>query len=404
MDENIECLCALLTFAGAKMEETKKHWMDEIFHKLSEKQTESPQALSKRIQFMVLDLVEMRLNGWSPHNKWWSPSVKISSEEASTNPASGNTSVNQQTKTDHSSSSISNRSNTTSSNVQNNSNDEPPPNKITKKGNKHRPSSSRSSSRASKERVFRDRNGTPVMSLLEVRALRRNLVGLLNKVSPENLHRIAGQLEAYLPKNFEDPSMDVAVDIIVNKVLCDGMYVRIHANLISRVVKNAKIPSFGDKIVAKVLEFIDANSTSVDGFRFLAELYQCDLIDVEHIVIALQKILARPSDKLTPAVEPLAIFLFTVGYKLDVEVEDRNWMTKILEHLKATAEALPVLKNQNRSLCLVMNVIELRSSNWEHQQTPHWLPSTASMFSNRFETEGFIRLFGENKQVYTGIR
>lgn len=382
----------LLTFAGQKLEESRKQWLDEIFHMLSQKQTESPLAISKRIQFMILDLMEMRLNGWSPHNKWWSPSVKISNEQET--PIV--TPRNERNKGN--ASSVGN-GNPASASGSGHCNNNEPPRKVTKKVNKNRSSSSRSSSRASRERALMDRNGEPVMSLLEVRALRRNLVGLLNKVSPENLIRIAGQLEAYLPKSCDDPSMDVAVDIIVDKVLSDGMYVRIHANLIARVVQNAKIPSFGEKIVAKVLEFVAANPTSVDGFRFLAELYQCDLIGIDCIMSALQRILACPPENLIPAVEPVAIFLFTVGSKLDEEVPDRNWITSILEHLKMTAEMLPLLTNQNRSLCLVMNVIDLRNSNWEHQQPPQWFPCTASMFSNRFETEGFIRLFGEDKQV-----
>lgn len=393
MDENIECLCVLMTFAGAKLEETKKPWLDEIFQKLTHKQNESPQTLSKRIQFMILDLTEMRLSGWCPHNKWWSPSVKISNEEE--NPNSSSQRMSDRNKMD-------NNGTSTSTSSSGHANTEQPPKKVTKKGNlnKHR-SSSRSSPRASRERVLKDRNGCIVTSILEMRALRRNLVGLLNKVSPENMHRIAGQLEAYLPKTCDDPSMDAAVDIIVNKVLSDGMYVRIHANLIARVVQNAKIPSFGEKIVAKVLDFVAANPVSVDAFRFLAELYQCDLVTVDGVVTTLQKIFMNTSENLISAVEPMAIFFFTIGSKLDAEVSDRNWMSKILEHLKATAELLPLPSNQNRSLCLIMNVIELRNSNWEHQQPPQWFPCTASMFSNRFETEGFIRLFGEDKQVRT---
>jgi len=396
VDENVECLCVVLTFAGATLEESKKPWLDEIFQKLSQKQTESPQALSKRIQFMVLDLMEMRLKGWSPHNKWWSPSVKISSEEESNSDSSRSTNDRNKADAGHNSSGTNSTTTVASTSGHNNRSKEP----RRKTPKKHRSSSSRSSSRASKERVLDGRQGNPVMSMMEVRALRRNLVGLLNKVSPENLHRIAGQLTAYLPKTIEDPSMDTAVNIIVDKVLCDGMYVRIHANLIARVVKNAKIPSFGNKIVAKVLDFVAANPTSVDGFRFLAELYQCELVEVDSIVSAIQRILAGPPETLTPAVEPLAIFLFTVGSKLDAEVADRNWLTRTLQHLKMTAESLPLPKDQNRSLCLVMNVIDLRKSKWEHQQPPHWLPSTTSMFSNRFETEAFIRLFGEDKREF----
>lgn len=65
-----------MTFAGQKLEESKKSWVEEAFSKLAERQNETPSMVSKRIQFMILDLMEMRSNGWSPHNKWWSPSVQ----------------------------------------------------------------------------------------------------------------------------------------------------------------------------------------------------------------------------------------------------------------------------------------------------------------------------------------
>lgn len=92
IDENVECLCVLMTFAGQKLEEMKKDWVEEIFKKLSVRQTEVPQMVSKRIQFMILDLVEMRGKGWANHNKWWSPSVQIAApaeDRQSNNPSVG---------------------------------------------------------------------------------------------------------------------------------------------------------------------------------------------------------------------------------------------------------------------------------------------------------------------------
>lgn len=39
-DEALECLCVVLTFAGQKLEETRKEWMDELFSKLNLKGSE----------------------------------------------------------------------------------------------------------------------------------------------------------------------------------------------------------------------------------------------------------------------------------------------------------------------------------------------------------------------------
>ena len=62
-DEPLECLCVLLTFAGAKLEETKGKWLNDILLKVNLRDAAGSPSISKRIQFMVLDLIEMRSNG-----------------------------------------------------------------------------------------------------------------------------------------------------------------------------------------------------------------------------------------------------------------------------------------------------------------------------------------------------
>lgn len=76
-DEPLECLCIVLTFCGAKLEEEKGTWLDDILAKMDLRQVACSPTFSKRIQFMVLDLLEMRSNGWVHHNKWWTPSVPL---------------------------------------------------------------------------------------------------------------------------------------------------------------------------------------------------------------------------------------------------------------------------------------------------------------------------------------
>jgi len=62
-DEALECLCVILTFAGAKLEETKGSWLDDVLAGVNVREITNSPAVSKRIQFMVLDLVEMRSKG-----------------------------------------------------------------------------------------------------------------------------------------------------------------------------------------------------------------------------------------------------------------------------------------------------------------------------------------------------
>jgi hypothetical protein len=74
-----------MTFAGQKLEEVRKSWVENIFTKLTTRQNEErADTVSKRIQFMILDLIEMKSSGWSPHNKWWSPSVQRAPERERT--------------------------------------------------------------------------------------------------------------------------------------------------------------------------------------------------------------------------------------------------------------------------------------------------------------------------------
>jgi len=74
-DEPLECLCILLAFCGAKLEERKGMWLDDILVKVNLKEAACSTTISKRVQFMIQDVLEMRSNGWVQNNKWWPPSV-----------------------------------------------------------------------------------------------------------------------------------------------------------------------------------------------------------------------------------------------------------------------------------------------------------------------------------------
>jgi len=79
-DEPLECLCVLFTFSGAKLEEVKHDWLNEVFLKMNLNEAVKSPIISKRIQFMLLDMMEMRSKGWVTQNKWWPPSVSLSSD------------------------------------------------------------------------------------------------------------------------------------------------------------------------------------------------------------------------------------------------------------------------------------------------------------------------------------
>lgn len=68
-EETLECLCKLLTTVGKRLEKTdvKKVSLDECFSKLEGlADKKNPIGISSRIRFMIQDLIELRLNHWTP--------------------------------------------------------------------------------------------------------------------------------------------------------------------------------------------------------------------------------------------------------------------------------------------------------------------------------------------------
>jgi len=70
VDEPLECLCVFLTFAGAKLEEVKGMWLNDLLLNINLREAAYCPNISKRIQFMVLDLLEMRSKGKSQHRAY----------------------------------------------------------------------------------------------------------------------------------------------------------------------------------------------------------------------------------------------------------------------------------------------------------------------------------------------
>lgn len=68
-EETLECLCKLLTTIGKRLEKTdaKKVDLSECFAKLTGiADKKNPFGISSRIRFMIQDLIELRLNHWTP--------------------------------------------------------------------------------------------------------------------------------------------------------------------------------------------------------------------------------------------------------------------------------------------------------------------------------------------------
>jgi hypothetical protein len=321
VDENVECLCVLMTFAGQKLEEVKKGWVEEIFGKLIQRQNEAPQMVSKRIQFMILDLVEMRGNGWSPHNKWWSPSVQIASpqHQADRPNSRERTQSERQLYTPPAfrpnsppvvapaavpSTVSSSSSGSGNSRGSQHNNEEAPPKKLQKKNNiqsNNQTFSSRSRTRSEgcmtvscsgggsagsspqsvspllmmmsdemqlqnlrmgpnygEKAVAANKNGKRSKSELTPNQSRA-LMALLNKVSPYNVDRIAQQLYEVL----NEDTMVEAVNFIVDKILDDSFYTRTHAGLICKVASKPNMKSFGVKIGSRVMQILEVTLITI---------------------------------------------------------------------------------------------------------------------------------------------
>ncbi|KAG5682138.1 hypothetical protein PVAND_011512 [Polypedilum vanderplanki] len=68
-EETLECLCKLLETIGKRLEKTDKNRIDltdyfQTLEKLADKK--NPSGISARIRFMIQDVIELRMNNWTP--------------------------------------------------------------------------------------------------------------------------------------------------------------------------------------------------------------------------------------------------------------------------------------------------------------------------------------------------
>jgi len=317
-DEPLECLCVLFTFAGAKLEETRHEWLNDIFLTLNLKEAAKSPIISKRIQFMLLDLIEMRSKGWVPHNKWWTPSVAINHETTASSGEHHNTTQD---------------------------------------------------SGESCPLVTPDFKATGISkkNYGKRRANTSTIQAILNKVGPRNLDQMAAHCASILLKHQDQ--LETALDVILNHVLEDTMYVRVHASLLSRI--SDTVPLFGKKLVQAMLHLVEQRPGSVEIIRLFAELYNVGLIPLRDIISVLEKLVA------TPCIESACAFLLGAGRKLEIEVKDtepegsegRLWMNSILFSLEQKGQM-----ESARLKCLIMDTIDVRRNGWTPTRYLHWNP------------------------------
>lgn len=190
---------------------------------------------------------------------------------------------------------------------------------------------------------------------------------ILNKVGPRNLEQMAGHCASILLKHQDQ--LDNALDVILNHVLEDTMYIRVHASLLSRI--SDTVPLFGKKLVRAMLHLVEQRPGSVEIIRFFAELYNVGLVPLRDVISVLEKLVAMP------CIESACAFLLGTGRKLETELKDTEpegseghlWMNSILFSLEQKGQI-----EGARLKCLIMDTIDVRRNGWTPTRYLHWNP------------------------------
>jgi len=227
-DEPLECICVILMFAGSKLEEYKGCWLNDVFVNLNLTDPSKIPIVSKRMHFMLLDLMEMRANGWAAQSKWWVQQV----------PTTSDTTIDAEL-----SSLIASRSKSVKSR--------------------------RSKKNATNSRRLREKE--------------RTLRTILNQVVPSNLDRMAFEFGQIFQRRRN--STDASVTSIINHILHtdDPMFIRVQSELISKVCNGCPV------LKAQLSEQLLQNLGSIPTIRFCAELYIMDVLSLGEILSSLQR-------------------------------------------------------------------------------------------------------------------
>ena len=170
---------------------------------------------------MVLDLLEMRSKSWTPHNKWWTPSVQIQNENASDSFSSANSLA------------IDAKSS------------------LKTAENMYLDSTVMVTAGIATASRQRTKRGSPFRSAGNGK--KQTLHGILNKVTASTLAQMAEQLPLVLPK---DPKLlDSSVDLILRKTISEPSYVQIYVKLIFHACDQSS--ELEKKVCEGIMRFVE---------------------------------------------------------------------------------------------------------------------------------------------------
>ncbi|CAG7832149.1 unnamed protein product [Allacma fusca] len=360
-DESLECLCVVLTFAGQKLEETRKEWMDELVSsKLNLKESEK-HAISKRIQFMVLDLLEMRSNSWAPHNKWWAPSVKIQNDGSGKETFSSATSMDGEEKS----------SLKTAENLYLDST------VMVTAG-----IATASRQRSSGKKFGGYRSARPEKT--------KTLQAILNKVTASTLTQMAEYMRGVLSS---DPGILVtSISTILRKAISEPSYVQVYVKLIS--VAGDLYPDLEKTVSAEVIRAVEEDTKSLGGIRLLAELFNADIVACEDVQKMIQVLLVIPGDA---HLESLCNLIFLTGKKLEAELKDvdsgANFLDPVLDKMLERANRC----FYNRLKCFILDIFDLRKNEWVPLRPLNYIhPCMVDPLKKPYDIGSIIRIIAKH--------
>lgn len=366
-DESLECLCVVLTFAGHKLEDTKKEWLDDLFNKLNLKESEKL-AISKRIQFMVLDLLEMRSKSWAKQEKmrWWVPSCPLEENNASSF-SSATSFIDEKSKT-----------------VDNMYLDQ-----STLMVTAGIAAATASRQRAKKSNGFKNN----IRSTEQVRTLQ----GILNKVTPITLPQMAECLPQVLPTELE--LLEKAVDKILAKIISEPSYVQVYVRLISHVSET--FPEFERKVKERIVHLVEGNLTSLGGIRLLAELFNAEIVPLDEIQKTIELLSLTTGE---PCLASFLELLFLTGKKLEVELKDTDISASYMDAIMNQLAGRAAVCGNYRLRCFLQDVVELRANHWILTRPLNYInPAFVDPLKKPYDIGSIIRIIAKNGENNIGV-
>ena len=208
----------------------------------------------------------------------------------------------------------------------------------------------------------------------DTEVLAKQIMGLLNKLSPKNFDKLAEEFGKIQLSTEEH--VKVAVDCLFNKAIDEPNYSSLYASLAKRITDNH--PEFTNLLLQGCKEklYNDIRESSDDGNKvqeharlkakrrrhgnlsIVGELLKHELVEEKAVVEMIQCLMDQPSEQ---NLESLTVILGKVGQTLERPCHKAymdRWFNKI-EQLKSS---LP-----SRLRFMLQDVLELRQKNWNTQ-------------------------------------